>query len=342
MDAKTRPSLLIRVRDASDDAAWEEFYRLYSPLVMAFCVSRGCRHDLAEDVVQETMVCLLKQMPAFEYDPERGQFRSFLCAVVAGRMKAAYKRETRYRRLDPANPEHAELMQDEVSGKMTRDWDQLWARLFLTEALEQVKGRIEPLTFRSFWMYAVEDQKPEVVQQALGIKSRNTVYQQRNRVIALIRQELVDMDEAPAAEDAICNGIRTAQEDRTTVSYCPSAELKNRLDKVRQILKRSHPPDAPGDYLLVRGGQREEWVPLQDKVTVGADPACDIQINSDYVSAKHCRIEGDSGAWVVHDLGSKNGVYVNAERVTEPRPLRDGDVIELGNVTLVFLTNAEA
>ena len=51
---------------------------------------------------------------------------------------------------------------------------------------------------------------------------------------------------------------------------------------------------------------------------------------------------GASGARTVCDMKSKSGVYVDAERVTEPRPLRDGDVIELGNVTLVFLANAEA
>jgi RNA polymerase sigma factor (sigma-70 family) len=74
----TRATLLSRVRNASDVAAWREFEDRYRELLVRFCVSRGVQHADAEDVVQVVMANVSRAMASFQYDPSRGRFRDYL------------------------------------------------------------------------------------------------------------------------------------------------------------------------------------------------------------------------------------------------------------------------
>jgi len=74
---------------------------------------------------------------------------------------------------------------------------------------------------------------------------------------------------------------------------------------------------------------------LPGAVLVGRDPACDVVLPTADVSRRHARLCPMSDGVMVNDLGSKNGVWINDERVT-CAPLRSGDVLRLGN-TMRFL-----
>lgn len=74
----TRASLLSRVRDPSNDAAWREFQGLYHDLLIRFCRRRSIQEADAEDIVQTVMASLVKALPGFIYDPGRGRFRDYL------------------------------------------------------------------------------------------------------------------------------------------------------------------------------------------------------------------------------------------------------------------------
>jgi pSer/pThr/pTyr-binding forkhead associated (FHA) protein len=68
--------------------------------------------------------------------------------------------------------------------------------------------------------------------------------------------------------------------------------------------------------------------------TVGRRSDCNLRISSRLVSRRHCLIEERDGVLTVADLGSANGTFVNGQVVTERRPLRDGDLLEIGPLTL--------
>jgi pSer/pThr/pTyr-binding forkhead associated (FHA) protein len=48
------------------------------------------------------------------------------------------------------------------------------------------------------------------------------------------------------------------------------------------------------------------------------------------VSARHCQFDREGEGWTVIDLGSKNGTFVNGRRVSDPTPVRRGDVVQFG------------
>jgi ABC transport system ATP-binding/permease protein len=65
-------------------------------------------------------------------------------------------------------------------------------------------------------------------------------------------------------------------------------------------------------------------------VVIGREHTCDVPIFSGYVSRRHARLSQQGSAYLVEDLGSRNGTFVNGERVAAPRALKTGDEISLG------------
>lgn len=69
---------------------------------------------------------------------------------------------------------------------------------------------------------------------------------------------------------------------------------------------------------------------------IGRSRNNDVILDNITVSRQHARIKLEGSDFVLYDLGSSNGTFVNGERVVEPRRLKDGDVIRFGEVEMVF------
>ncbi len=69
---------------------------------------------------------------------------------------------------------------------------------------------------------------------------------------------------------------------------------------------------------------------------IGRDPRCAVWVDASGVSRRHARVDVGADAALVSDLDSSNGTFVAGQRVTTPRPLADGDVLELGSATLTY------
>lgn len=69
---------------------------------------------------------------------------------------------------------------------------------------------------------------------------------------------------------------------------------------------------------------------------IGRSPECDFVVHSTKVSKEHAEIARRRSTWLVRDLGSRNGTFVNGERITEPRPLRHGDVVHVASKAFAF------
>jgi len=73
-----------------------------------------------------------------------------------------------------------------------------------------------------------------------------------------------------------------------------------------------------------------------DLIAIGRDASNDISVNDAEVSRRHARLTFQGGKFVLEDLGSTNGTYVNGQRLTGPRVLKSGEVISLGE-QIVFV-----
>jgi hypothetical protein len=107
------------------------------------------------------------------------------------------------------------------------------------------------------------------------------------------------------------------------------------------------PPAPPGPYLesIATPGGPHRLHLKPDGATIGLAPENDLVITHDLdgwesVSRRHARIYTQAGRWIVQDLESTNGVYVNGRR-TGRNLLRDGWRLSLGKVEFVFHISAE-
>src|SRR5262245_53419794 len=76
-------------------------------------------------------------------------------------------------------------------------------------------------------------------------------------------------------------------------------------------------------------------------MVLGRDPSVDIVLNSPGVSRQHARITLQGYQYLIEDLGSSNGTFLNGQQITGPVPLRPNDQVALGS-TLVLVFQEEA
>ena len=87
--------------------------------------------------------------------------------------------------------------------------------------------------------------------------------------------------------------------------------------------------------LVVQGKPRGKSLVLpRGKLVIGRGPECFIRSTSDSVSRQHCLLKVSEGEVLVRDLGSTNGTLVNGNRLLNEKPLRDGDLLQLGPLVL--------
>lgn len=101
------------------------------------------------------------------------------------------------------------------------------------------------------------------------------------------------------------------------------------------------PPPAPRGrsaarrLVVTEGTLAGTTVPLGDTpITVGRADDSTLVLTDDYVSTRHARLVPRDGTWVVEDLGSTNGTYLDRQKVTGPTPVPVGVPIRVGKTVL--------
>src|SRR3954464_11836904 len=86
-------------------------------------------------------------------------------------------------------------------------------------------------------------------------------------------------------------------------------------------------------------GSEISWT--ADEIFIGKEDGCEVKITDAGVSRKHARLSRNGSAWVVEDLGSSNGTYVNFKKrgKSEPTDLVDRDIIFIGRTVAKFWLN---
>src|SRR4051794_21112467 len=151
----TRPSLLVRLKDAADHEAWRQLVELYAPLVYRFVRRRGLQDADAADLTQEVLRAVAGAAGEFEYDPERGTFRGWLFTVARNKLHTFLKRRQRqWQHTEEVSEER--LLQQPAPADEATLWEQEYQQRLFDWAAEQVRGAFADSTWQAFWQTAVE------------------------------------------------------------------------------------------------------------------------------------------------------------------------------------------
>jgi hypothetical protein len=94
--------------------------------------------------------------------------------------------------------------------------------------------------------------------------------------------------------------------------------------------------------LILREDDTYQWALSEATIVIGRDESCDIVLPDRQVSREHARIELRDGAYVIADLGSTNGTFINGEPLRESAQLRDGDEVGIAARYKLFFVDRES
>lgn len=185
----TNETLLDRIKSTDAHDAWKLFYESYWAAILAYARKLGLAQHQADEVLQETMVTLMRILPEFSYDRRKGKFRNFLLTIVHRRSLAAMRR---------ARSEHDRVStvdvvetQAEPSGEDIRSEAELRWRESIQEAVLRRlsrEGLCDNQTMNIFNAYVLQGHPAVEVAQQFGVKV-NAVYQIKNRLTRRLQMD---------------------------------------------------------------------------------------------------------------------------------------------------------
>ncbi len=147
----------------------------------------------------------------------------------------------------------------------------------------------------------------------------------------------------------VASSARRRGEACVVVLYGPELGKRATVGRAAFQIGRSSKNELPIDQESVSrhharitssAGAHVELDASAGKLLVGSGPLCELRVADPTVSRRHASLVVTDAGLLVTDLGSTNGTFVNDERVTERRPLRDGDQIKVGRSILKFMSGA--
>jgi pSer/pThr/pTyr-binding forkhead associated (FHA) protein len=92
---------------------------------------------------------------------------------------------------------------------------------------------------------------------------------------------------------------------------------------------------TPKSLIVTGGGLTGTAIPLgEEQITIGRASDATLVLTDDYASTRHARFYPQNGEWIVEDLGSTNGTYLDRQKVTEPTPVPLGVPVRIGKTVL--------
>ena len=195
-DPPTSKSLLAKARDRSDQSAWRRLTQLYAPLVERWVRPHVAQRADAEDVVQEVLTTLVRELPRFDHNERPGAFRAWLRGITVHRLRAYWdKRDAR-----PATTGHPQVSEalaqlEDPNSPLSRSWDEEHDRYVTRSLLAAIRLEFQPATWRAFERQVCDGRPAADVAAELGL-SANAVLIAKSRVLKRLREKasgLVDV-----------------------------------------------------------------------------------------------------------------------------------------------------
>ena len=186
---ETRSSLLLRLQDADDAAAWEEFVAIYRPVIVRLALMRGLQHADADDLAQQVLVAVSARISEWQIDPARARFRTWLSRVVRN---AALNQLSRQKPDRAIGGTSTVLLINGKAAAVCDDLevlDQEWQREAFRWAADQIRAEFHPSTWDAFWLTAVEDKSVAETAEQTG-KTAGAVYIARSRVMTRLKEKV--------------------------------------------------------------------------------------------------------------------------------------------------------
>jgi len=196
----TRYSLLSRLQNWNDQESWKFFFDTYWRLIYSIALKSGLTETEAQDVVQETIISVAKDIHKFKRDRALGSFKGWLRNLTRWRIADQLRRRMQSRldedltTRDNVPPVEIAEIPDLAGGALDDIWEQEWRSNLFEAALERVKRKVKEEHFQIFDLHVIREWPVIQVAQTLNI-SVGQVYLAKFRLLALIRKEVRKLEQ---------------------------------------------------------------------------------------------------------------------------------------------------
>lgn len=189
----TRYSLLSRLQNWEDQESWRDFFETYWRLIYSLARKSGLTDSEAQDVVQETVLSVAKNLHKFKRDRTKGTFKGWLRNIIRWRIADQLRRREcllpeRY----PEGEDSAEaaiLEREDPNSAAAEAWEEEWRENLLLTAVEKVRSRVREEHYQVFDLYVVRGWPIRKVAETLGVGPAS-IYVIKHRVSRLVRIEI--------------------------------------------------------------------------------------------------------------------------------------------------------
>jgi len=191
--SSTRATLLARVRDLKDQAAWEQFASIYAPLIQRYLRRRGLQEADAADVTQETMSRVTSAIGRLEYDRGKGRFRGWLLTIAHRSLIDHVHRAKRAVAGSGDDAVHA-LIDAQPQSDDAAEWERECQQQVVKWAMDQIRSEFAPKTWSAFYSTAIENRPVSDVANELNM-SAGAVYIAKSRVTSRLRIVVEELED---------------------------------------------------------------------------------------------------------------------------------------------------
>ena len=198
----TRISVLRGAADGNE-IYWKTFYDTYRPLIMLVGGDCNLKPDEKEELVQNVMCEIFqkdildkfdpKNVPehvTFKHDESKGRFRSYFRKIVRYQAIKIFHKRSNALSIDADSKPVSLISEDEFDAI----WNDEWHQHILNQAMDELKSRVEAVTFSAFQRYAVHGKNVEEVAGFFDI-SVSSVYTAKSRCISTLKEIIKDLED---------------------------------------------------------------------------------------------------------------------------------------------------
>jgi RNA polymerase sigma-70 factor, ECF subfamily len=186
---ETSLSLLDRVSDSPHSESWNELVTIYRPLLERWLRRYHVQESDADDLVQEVLTVVVRELPNFRHNQRVGAFRNWLRTILANRLKE-YWRSGRNRPQSVGGSEFVAQLHELEDGNscVSRIWNEEHDAYLMQRLCQKVRNRFDAKTWEAFERQVIGGQRAGQAAEKLGL-SLSSVYAAKSRVLHALRQE---------------------------------------------------------------------------------------------------------------------------------------------------------
>lgn len=184
MILETSLSLLERLRTSPNDADWSRLIEAYSPLVRTWVLRSGVQATDADDLTQEVLLVLHRELPSFQHNQRVGAFRSWLRQIVVHRLRNFLR--ARGRQLAAGDEDQLRQLEDDGS-HLSQLWDREHNLAIARKLLELLDARFTESTRLVFRRLVLDGADADTVAAETSL-SLNAIFTAKSRVLRELRR----------------------------------------------------------------------------------------------------------------------------------------------------------